>query len=81
MKTGVKRVSKWDVVFDGTEKVGKVSLSDGTSYAEAHFVDDDDAKYFFKMLCELKDERLEAENRLGRVMTGLRVALREGEKP
>lgn len=81
MKKEVKGMYEWDVVFDGTDKVGKVSLSDGTSYAEAHFVDDDDAKFFYRMLCKLKDQRLEADNRLGRVMTALREALREGEKP
>lgn len=81
MKPEVKGMREWDVVFDGTEKIGKVSLSDGRSYAEAHFVDDDDAKFFYRMLCRLKDEKLEADVRLGRVMTAMREALREGDKP
>lgn len=73
-------MTKWEVVFDGTEKVGKVMLSDGGIDAVAQFDTDEEARTFFNLLCALKDARLDAEIRLTRVKHYLDEAQREADK-
>lgn len=73
-------MNKWDVVFDGTEKVGTVTLSDGNMDATAYFKTDEDARWFFNLLVELKNAKLDAEVRLTRVLHYVHEAEREGAK-
>lgn len=74
-------MTKWEVVFDGSTNPGTVRLSNYDALACATFDSDETARLFFDLLNEMKDELLEADNRLGRVMDALREAQREGEKP
>lgn len=74
-------MTKWQVVFDGSEEVGSVRFGDGVVEVVAHFKSDHDARLFFGLLNEMKDELFTTDNRLGRVNDAIRAALREGNKP
>lgn len=73
-------MTKWDVVFDGSTKVGTVRFSVGVIGATAYFKTDDEARLFYNMLNQLKDARLEAEIKLTRVKHYLDEAQREADK-
>lgn len=72
--------SRWKVVFDGSTQPGSVRLGDGIISAVAHFSSDDDARLFFGLLNEMRDEAV--SDRLARRRLASRVAeaLSESER-
>lgn len=73
-------MTKWDIVFDGSEDVGKIRFGDGVLEVVASFKDDHDARLFFGLMNEMRDELLEAEMKISRVLQHVREAAREGSK-
>lgn len=73
-------MTSWSVVFDGSEDVGTVRFGDGVVEVVAQFKNDHDARVFFGLMNEMKDELLEAEMKLSRVLEHVREAARAGSK-
>ena len=74
-------MTNWQVVFDGSTKIGTVRFGDGIIGVTAYFKTDDEARLFYNMLNEMKNDLFTTDKRLGRVVTAMREALREGDKP
>lgn len=70
--------NKWDVVFDGSDRPGCVKFGDGILQVVARFDTDDDAKLFFGLLNELRDEVQTAQNRILDMKSKMREAIKAG---
>lgn len=68
--------TRWSVVFDGSTEPGTVTLSDGVIEARAHFETDKEARVFFGLLNELKDDCQSEYLRVSRIKNHLKEALR-----
>lgn len=73
-------MTKWEVVFDGSEVPASVHFGDTVLKVTAHFKTDDDAKLFFGLLNELRDEAKTAERRVERMKEGMRKAIEDGSR-
>lgn len=73
-------MTKWEVVFDGSEVPGCVHFGDTVLKVTAHFKTDHDAKLFFGLLNELRDEAQTAQRRVERMKEGMRKTIEDGNR-
>jgi hypothetical protein len=71
---------KWDILFDGSTDPGTVVLGDGVISARASFKTDADAKLFFGMLNEMRDNGSRAERAVERMKEMCRRTIEEGSR-
>lgn len=71
---------KWDIVFDGSTDPGTVRLGDGVIQVTAKFDTDEDAKIFFGLLNEVRDNGNRADSRVERMKEMCRKAIEEGSR-
>lgn len=69
---------KWDVVFDGSDNPGCVKFGDGVIEAVAYFKTDHDAKLFFGLMNEMRDEAQTARLKISDMKAKMREAIKIG---